>query len=202
MNSISIDQINTFREEFSKDKAARIAQNAVMSCTIADVALNRNVVAKTTHSYSNQLDDWSVTNQKSSGRCWLFAMLNLFRVGAAKKLNVKDFEFSQAHIHFWDKFERANHMLEAMIETADRDADDRTVKWILSDPICDGGQWPMAINIINKHGLVPKDVFPESQSSSATLHMNARLKDLLRSSACELRVSELNMRNQNSTQLV
>jgi len=187
MNSLSIDQINSFREEFSKDKAAKIAQNAVMSCTITDVALNRDIVAQTTHSFSNQIDEWSVTNQKSSGRCWLFAMLNLFRVGAAKKLKVKDFEFSQAHIHFFDKLERANHMLEAIIETADRDVDDRTVKWILGDPICDGGQWPMAINIIRRHGLVPKDVFPESQSSSATLQMNARLKDLLRSSACELR---------------
>ena len=138
MSSISIDQIKHFRNDFVADKSAKIAQNAVTNLDINEVALNRSIVSTTNFTFSTQLDDWTVTNQKSSGRCWLFAMLNLFRVGAMKKLNMKEFEFSQSHVHFWDKFERANHMLEAMIETAHKDADDRTVKWILADPIGDG----------------------------------------------------------------
>ena len=118
---------------------------------------------------------------------WLFAALNLFRPGAMEMMNMKDFEFSQAHIHFWDKFERSNCFLESMIEMGNRDIGDRTVHFLLSDPIGDGGQWNMAMNLIRKHGLVPKSAFPESKSSSATRWMNASLKDLLRSSACELR---------------
>tara|TARA_B100000609_G_scaffold30103_1_gene21254 strand:+ start:4534 stop:5625 length:1092 start_codon:yes stop_codon:yes gene_type:complete len=104
-----------------------------------------------------------------------------------KKMNIKEFEFSQAHIHFWDKFERSNCFLESMIDLGGKKVDDRTVHFLLSDPIGDGGQWNMAMNLIRRHGLVPKSVYPESSSSSATRWMNASLRDLLRSSACELR---------------
>ena len=137
--------------------------------------------------FSTKLDEWKATNQKSSGRCWLFATLNLFRPGTMKKMNVKEFEFSQAHIHYWDKFERSNHFLEAIIETSGRPVDDRTIHFLLSDPIGDGGQWNMAMNLIRKHGLVPKSAYPESNSSSSTRWMNSILKDILRSSASEIR---------------
>ena len=90
-------------------------------------------------------------------------------------MNIKDFEFSQAHIHFWDKFERSNHLLESIIETSDRKIDDRTIGFLLGDPIGDGGQWNMATNLIRKHGLVPKSAYPESQSSSSTRWMNSML---------------------------
>jgi bleomycin hydrolase len=144
-------------------------------------------VNEITPTFSVKLDDWSVTNQKRSGRCWLFAALNLFRVGAMKKMNLKDFEFSQSHIHFWDKFERSNHLLESIITTSDREINDRTIDFLLGDPIGDGGQWNMAMNLIRKHGLVPKSAYPESDSSSSTRWMNVMLKDILRSSACEIR---------------
>jgi bleomycin hydrolase len=144
-------------------------------------------VNEITPTFSIKLDDWSVTNQKRSGRCWLFAALNLFRVGAMKKMNLKDFEFSQSHIHFWDKFERSNHLLESIITTSDREINDRTIDFLLGDPIGDGGQWNMAMNLIRKHGLVPKSAYPESDSSSSTRWMNVMLKDILRSSACEIR---------------
>jgi bleomycin hydrolase len=138
-------------------------------------------------SFSIKLDGWPVTNQKRSGRCWLFAALNLLRAGAMKKLNVKEFEFSQAHTHFWDKFERANHFLETIIERGDKSTDDRTTHFMLRDPIGDGGQWNMAMNLIRKHGLVPQSAYPESHSSSETRYMNATLKELLRTGASELR---------------
>ena len=172
---------------FEGDPSAKVAQNAVSNAELTTLALRRDLVQSMDFSFSTKLDEWKVTHQKRSGRCWLFATLNLFRVGAMKKMNLKDFEFSQAHIHFWDKLERSNHFLEAIIETSDRPVDDRTIHFLLSDPIGDGGQWNMAMNLIRKHGLVPKSAYPESFSSSNTRWMNAVLKDRLRSSASEIR---------------
>ncbi len=184
---ITKKQIEAMRAEFNDDPSAKIAQNAVTGNNVASVSLRRDLVQEVDFSFSTKLDDWKATNQKSSGRCWLFATLNLFRPGTMKKMNVKEFEFSQAHIHFWDKFERSNHFLEAIIETSDRAVDDRTIHFLLSDPIGDGGQWNMAMNLIRKHGLVPKTAYPESNSSSSTRWMNSILKDILRSTASEIR---------------
>jgi len=184
---ITKKQIDKMRKEFESDSSARVAQNAVTSNNLSSVTLRRDLVQEIDFTFSTKLDEWRATNQKSSGRCWLFATLNLFRPGTMKKLNVKEFEFSQAHIHFWDKFERSNHFLEAIIETSGRPLDDRTIHFLLSDPIGDGGQWNMAMNLIRKHGLVPKSAYPESNSSSSTRWMNSILKDILRSSASEIR---------------
>ena len=184
---ITKKQIEKMRKEFESDSSARVAQNAVTSNNLSSVTLRRDLVQEIDFTFSTKLDEWKATNQKSSGRCWLFATLNLFRPGTMKKMNVKEFEFSQAHIHFWDKFERSNHFLEAIIETSGRPVDDRTIHFLLSDPIGDGGQWNMAMNLIRKHGLVPKSAYPESNSSSSTRWMNSILKDILRSSASEIR---------------
>ena len=167
-HEVTRQHIDQFRKSFAADPQARVAQNAVSHNDISQLTLSRDRVQDMADSFSIKLDSWSVTNQKRSGRCWLFAALNLFRVGAMKKMNLKDFEFSQAHIHFWDKFERANHFLEAIIETADRPVEDRTIHFLLGDPIGDGGQWNMAMNLIRKHGLVPQSAYPESFSSSNT----------------------------------
>ena len=184
---ITKKQIESMRAEFDGDPSAKVAQNAVTGNNVASVSLRRDLVQEVDFTFSTKLDNWKATNQKSSGRCWLFATLNLFRPGTMKKMNVKEFEFSQAHIHFWDKFERSNHFLEAIIETSDRAVDDRTIHFLLSDPIGDGGQWNMAMNLIRKHGLVPKSAYPESNSSSSTRWMNSILKDILRSTASEIR---------------
>ena len=188
--SITPEFVGECRAQFAANPSLKLAQNALSNSTndnLLDVMLDRDILQNTDHSFSCKLDDWSVTSQKQSGRCWLFALLNLFRPGAMKKLNVKDFEYSQAYIHFWDKFERANHFLEAILDLKDATLDDRTVNHLLGDPIGDGGQWSMAVNLIRKHGIVPKSAYPESTSSSGTLRMNQQLKDILRSSACELR---------------
>jgi len=185
--TITRKQVVELRKGFAANPSNKVAQNAVTNVQLPDLTLDRNLVQNMDSSFSTKLDDWKVTAQMKSGRCWLFATLNLFRVGAMKKMNLKNFEFSQAHIHFWDKFERANHLLEAIIETADRPVDDRTIHFLLSDPIGDGGQWNMAMNLIRKHGLVPKSAYPESNTSSATRWMNTELKNILRSSACEIR---------------
>jgi len=177
------------RKDFSASPEYRLMQNAVTRVSVDDVALNHEVITSTDHSLSVLLDDWKVTNQERSGRCWLFAGLNLLRVGAMKKMGLKDFEFSQNYAMFWDKIERANYFLEAVIETADRDIDDRTVAHLLSAAADDGGQWNMFVAIVNKHGLVPKSVMPETYSSGNTGRMNSVLRNQLRQGTKSLRAT-------------
>ena len=195
-SAIGPDRIAELRARFAASPVNRMAQNAVTQVTADDVALNRDLVCRMDHTFSHVLDEWEVTNQKQSGRCWMFAALNLFRAGAMKQMNLKDFEFSQNYTLFWDKFERANYFLEAMITLADRDVDDRTVAWLLDRPLEDGGQWNMFINLVKKHGVVPKAVMPESQSSSATRRMNVNIIHKLREGAMTLRRA---IRDDNAT---
>jgi bleomycin hydrolase len=185
--TLAAEDLELLRKDFAANPAYRLAQNAVTRVALDDVAVNREILNSTDHSQSVLLDDWKVTNQEHSGRCWLFAGLNLLRVGAMKKMGLKEFEFSQNYAMFWDKIERANYFLEAIIETADRDIDDRTVAYLLESVADDGGQWNMFVAIINKHGLVPKAVMPETQSSSSTGRMNSVLRNLLHQGAKSVR---------------
>ncbi len=187
--TLSAADTELLRKDFAANPAYRMAQNAVTRVSIDDVAINREIINSTDHSLSVLLDDWKVTNQEHSGRCWLFAGLNLLRVGAMRKMNLKDFEFSQNYAMFWDKIERANYFLEAIIETADRDIDDRTVAHLLESVADDGGQWNMFVAIVAKHGLVPKSVMPETQSSSSTDRMNTSLRTILRQGARSVRAA-------------
>jgi bleomycin hydrolase len=174
-------------KEFEADPQNRLLQNAVTRNKIDQVALDHRVATSLDRSISHQLDDWSVTNQKQSGRCWMFAGLNLLRVGAAAKLGMKDFEFSQSHLQFWDRLEKANFWLEEVLTTADRDIDDRTVAHLMRTPAEDGGQWNMFVALVRKHGLVPKSVMPETVSSSSTEPLNRDLSAVLRQAARDLR---------------
>ena len=184
LDPASVEQLT---KELDSDPAFRLARNAVTTTPVDQVALDRDVVSGVDHSMSHLLDDWAATDQKKSGRCWLFAGTNLLRVGAAERLSVKDFQFSQAHLLFWDKLEKANHWLESILATADRDVDDRTVAHLLSTPAEDGGQWNMFAALVRKHGLVPQRAMPETQSSSDTGAMNRSLSRLLRRAARDLR---------------
>src|SRR5215475_15439685 len=187
--TLAAAELERLRKDFSANPAYRLAQNAVTQVAVDDVAINREIVNGTDHFMSTLLDDWKVTNQERSGRCWLFAGLNLLRVGAMKKMGLKEFEFSQNYAMFWDKIERANYLLEAVIETAERDIDDRTVAHLLEAAAEDGGQWNMFVAIVNKHGLVPKSYMPETQSSSDTGRMNSILRSQLRQGARAVRAA-------------
>jgi bleomycin hydrolase len=178
--TLAAADLEQLRKDFTASGAYRLAQNAVTRVTVDDVAINREILNTIDHSLSTTLDDWKVTNQERSGRCWLFAGLNLLRVGVMRKTGLKEFEFSQNHAMFWDKIERANYFLEAIIETAGRDLDDRTVAFLLETVASDGGQWNMFAALVAKHGLVPKGYMPETQSSSNTGRMNSILQYQLR----------------------
>ncbi|MEP9384133.1 C1 family peptidase [Nocardioides sp. KR10-350] len=184
---LTTDDLARLRKEFAADPTAKLLQNALTTAELKDVALDHDVVMTTDTTMSHQLDDWKATNQKQSGRCWLFAGLNLFRVGAAQKLNVKEFEFSQNYAMFFDKIERANYYLQAVIETADRPVDDRTVATLLEDCMGDGGQWNMFVAVIRKHGVVPKAAMPETISSEGTRQMNSSLRKILHTAARDIR---------------
>ena len=138
--------LELMQEAFYSKPHNRQMQNAVTVTTIDKLALNRAVVTGIDDSFSCKLDDWAVTNQNKSGRCWIFAGTNLLRVGAMKKMNLKEFEFSQSYIFFWDKIERANYFLESIIDTANRPDGDRTVDFLLANVANDGGQWNMSVS--------------------------------------------------------
>src|SRR5690349_24438014 len=136
--TLSTGDLELLRKDFSAHPAYRLAQNAVTRVPVDAVAINREIINNTDHFLSTLLDDWKVTNQERSGRCWLFAGLNLLRVGAMTKMGVKEFEFSQNYAMFWDKIERANYYLEAIIETAGADLARRVVGLLLDRSAEDG----------------------------------------------------------------
>ena len=184
---ISADNLASYQDDFAASPINRLMQNAVTESPIKKVAMDRTIAVGIDKTVSHRLDDWKATNQKKSGRCWLFSGLNSLRYAAATQLNVKDFEFSQNWMLFWDKLEKSNYFLESMIDLADADADDRTVHHLLSDPIGDGGQWNMFVALVKKYGVVPKSAMPETESSSCTASLNETLQTLLRQGAHDLR---------------
>lgn len=125
----------------------------------------------------------TITNQKSSGRCWMFAGLNMLRRDVIETHNLPlSFEFSQSYLFFWDKLERMNYLIyiinKLMLEGVS--IDDRRINFLLKDPFGDGGQWVMFENLVNKYGLVPQSVYPESLHSSNSRGVNMVLSQMLR----------------------
>ncbi|WP_125708599.1 aminopeptidase C [Lacticaseibacillus porcinae] len=144
--------------------------------------------------YSVELDTDGVTEQKHSGRCWLFAQLNVLRHVAGARLKFKNLEFSESYLAFYDRLEKANHFLTQMIAMADRSLDDRELAFILSRPDNDGGQFDNAVALIQKYGLVPKSAMPETFTSSNTADFNRVLNRKLRQLAVQLRAADSTQR--------
>ncbi len=185
MPEISNDLLMQLREEESAKVA--LARNAATQVGIEAASLNREKIQHTSTAVSHRLDDWKATSQKKSGRCWLFSSLNFLRSRARESLGVKNFEFSQSYVFFWDKFERANWFLTDIVATSDEPVDSRLVQFLLGDVLGDGGQWDMAVSVYMKYGLVPKEVMPESEASTNSRPMNARLRAVLHIGALRLR---------------
>jgi len=185
--NLSTKDIAKFQKSFSSDPRNRIAMNAVTQMGPADVAQNREVISRIDHTYSHFIKTPEATNQKHSGRCWLFAGLNMLRLEAMNKMNLENFELSQSYLMFWDKLEKANYFLESIIDTFDEPLNGRLVMWLLESPVVDGGQWDMFVNLINKYGVVPKTAMAESHPSSTSYPMNSLLVAKLREYAKVLR---------------
>jgi bleomycin hydrolase len=179
--------IASYQAQFEADPKFRQAMNAVCTTPVNKVALNRATASRIDHSFSLHLPENPVTAQKGSGRCWMFAALNTFRSKAAKTMNLEAFELSQNYTMFWDKLEKANYFLESILQTLDEPVGSRLLDWLLANIITDGGQWDMFVNLIDKYGVVPKSVMPETESSSSTGNMNYQVTFMLRDYAVRLR---------------
>jgi bleomycin hydrolase len=185
--AITHDLIGAFRASMEKDPRLAAVKNAVSGNEIKSLVLNRQAANAHNNQYTNRIKTGDITNQKGSGRCWLFAGLNILRPAVMKKYNLGGFELSQNYSFFWDKLEKANLFLEGIIGTLDKDLDDRTVRYLLENPIEDGGQWNMVVDLLEKYGVVPASVMPDTKHSSGTGEINDLLGKLLRRDAAELR---------------
>jgi bleomycin hydrolase len=188
-NSISKTNIKKFNENFNSNPINKLSRNALTRSNLLDVAMNWDSFRKIDHNYSHIIPNEmkKVTNQKSSGRCWGFAGLNLMRIEIAKRYNLKHFEFSQNYFMFCDKLEKSNYFLENIISTLDEPFDSRLMMWLVSEPVQDGGQWDMFVNLMEKYGAIPQSVMAESYQSSQSHLMNRFLTRKLREDASILR---------------
>ena len=184
---LSRNLTDVFEDGFVKDKKKVMAQRAVHKNGIQ--ASCESIEAKQTIRpvFSIDLETGKVTDQKRSGRCWMFAALNTFRHRIIEKFKIDDFELSQNYVFFWDKYEKANFFHENILATADRPLDDRKVAFLLQVPQQDGGQWDMIVSIFQKYGVVPKEAMPEVQASSNSTELNKYLNKKLRKDAMVLR---------------
>ena len=189
MKNISTKEIQEFKKNFDSCNHSKSTMNALTRSKLEDVSMNWEAYRAINHNYSNVVkgEIKKVTNQKASGRCWGFAALNLMRIDLAKKYNLENFEFSQSHFMFYDKLEKSNYFLENIIKTLDEEYNSRLVMWLLESPVQDGGQWDMFVNLIEKYGVVPQSVMPESLHSSSSRSMNQLLTRTLRKFASILR---------------
>ena len=162
-------------------------ENAISHNGLLASLEKRSAAVENTPIFSLDLTKDKVSDQKASGRCWMFAALNTFRHKMIAGFQLEDFELSQAHTFFWDKYEKSNWFLDQMLATADQELTSRKVKFLLDTPQQDGGQWDMVVSLFEKYGVVPKSVYPESISSGNSRELNQILNKLLRQDAQILR---------------
>ena len=180
-------ELRAFREAFRKERGNRAAMAAVTNAGINGAAKNQEVFRSVTHEFSLSLDPGKVTAQKQSGRCWMFAAMNVLRYHLMHSLNLDNFELSQNYTLFYDKLEKSNYFLENILETLEEPTEGRLIDWLVKSPLGDGGQWDMICSLIMKYGVVPKYAMPETAVSSMTKEMNGYLTEKLREFACRLR---------------
>ncbi|KAK4540476.1 hypothetical protein LTR36_009222 [Oleoguttula mirabilis] len=186
---VSGAQTEQYVHELLKDSKNRLALSA-LSANNPSVILERpSAILKDTQYYNITIPNEGspVTNQRSSGRCWIFAATNVFRVAIQQKYDIKSFELSQAYLFFWDKVEKANYFLESVLDTVDEDVDSRLVSALMASPVGDGGQWDMIVNLVTKYGIVPQTLFPDSWNAQNSSVMNRLLTTKLREDALRLR---------------
>lgn len=185
--AITGNMLEQHGKNFHKNPLLVAMGHALSKNPLANVAFVQSARPQTQFCFSIDLQTLPVTNQKKSGRCWIFSGLNLLRERIAKKYNLEQFELSQNYTAFWDKFEKINYFLESIIDLRDRPADDRELTHILMTGVQDGGQWDMFVSLVEKYGVVPKAAMDETVQSSETATMNAVLRQGLTRCAASLR---------------
>ena len=186
-HELTLDEIVKFQQDYQQNKQNKIAELAVVNNGVQKASFNGEGIRDLNRTFSIEIPTDNVTDQKQSGRCWLFAALNVLRHKFAKQYHTKNFTFSQSYLFFWDRIERANIFFNHILETADKPVDDRTVHFYLQAPDTDGGQWHMAISLIRKYGLVPTYAQDESFTANNTAAFNQALNMKLREDGLVLR---------------
>ncbi|KAJ2008019.1 bleomycin hydrolase [Coemansia thaxteri] len=181
-------QLSSYKDEFDSDIKNKLATLTISRESYTNALENRYVYLEHPPVFSHKLAiDAPITNQKSSGRCWLFAGLNMLRQSMMKEYNLDALELSQPYLFFYDKLEKSNWFLENILVTLDEDLDGRVVQYLLKDPIGDGGQWDMFVALIEKYGVVPKEAYPETFHTSSSGQMDGLVTSRLREYAKILR---------------
>lgn len=186
--AISQEQLQNFQADLDKHEGHEVNERAVTKNGILSVSADYRSEVAMDRVFSIDIDTGKVADQKRSGRCWMFAALNTMRHSMREKLHMKDdFELSQNDTFFWDKLEKSNYFLENVLQTAELPTSDRKVAWLMQTPQQDGGQWDMLVALIQKYGVVPQTVMPETFNSSNSMEINKQLNLKLRKDAVELR---------------
>ncbi len=183
----ALNQMRTeeIRNEYDKDKTNLLMRHALARNSISNVIFDSSSLKEVDGKFSIDIKTLPVANQKQSGRCWIFAGLNVLREIIAKKCGLDNFELSQNYISLYDKIEKANFALESLLQLAKRDHDDREFAYILQEPLSDGGQWDMFVNLVKKYGVMPKAAFPETYQSEGTRESDAIVNDVIRNFAAK-----------------
>ena len=187
MKELTKEFLQKVEEDYKNKDVYTIARHALAKAKIGDLIYVSEQTEFTRNHFSIDLKTLPVTDQKASGRCWIFAGLNVLREKIAKKYNLENFELSQNYVAFYDKLEKCNYLMESVISLIDQPKENRTLDLILEKGIEDGGQWDLLVNVIQKYGVVPKDVFPETFQSSNTRAIDGLLNKFMRKFAFEIR---------------
>lgn len=187
MKEIDKDHLEEVLDEYKNNKMYTISRSALNKTKISDLVRVSEQSEYVGNNFSIDIETLKVPNQKKSGRCWIFAGLNILREEIAKKYNLEDFELSQNYVAFYDKLEKCNYFLDSVIKLCDRDIDDRLLTFILMRGIEDGGQWDMFVSVVKKYGVVPKQVYPETYQSENTKEIDNVLNRYLRKKTFEIR---------------
>lgn len=184
---ISSDQLARLRQSFGNTPTDRALRNAVSQTDLNTLATNADNTTPTDMSFTYRVPSKGITNQKSSGRCWLFTGLNVLRAQMMDTHKMPKLELSQNYNFFYDQLEKANLFLQSVIDTHDLDMSDKKVEFLFKTPISDGGQYTGVSDIIMKYGVVPAEVWPETYSSNNTSQMRRLLSLRLREDGLKLR---------------
>lgn len=184
---ISADMLGKIKAKQTNTAADRALRNALAGTSINQLATLANNPAEYDTHFSHRVPGKGITDQKSSGRCWLFTGMNVMRAKMIAKYGLGDFQFSQSYNFFFDQLEKANLFLQAVLDNAGKPMNDQLVEWLFKHPLSDGGTFCGVQDAVMKYGLVPAEVMPESYNANNTSRMSAIITLKLREYGLELR---------------
>ncbi len=187
---ISAQLLHELSTSYDDNAANKALRNALNAAPLNVLAVSTDRISMIDTHFSHEVHTFGRTDQKSSGRCWLFTGLNVIRARMIVKHNLMPMTLSQNYLFFYDQLEKANLFLQAILDTQKLPLDDQKVDWLLMNPIGDGGQFTGVSNLVMKYGIVPSEVMPETHTANNTSQLNAQLKTLLREDALRLRAAK------------